>query len=112
MAKTTSRPNSTISLDSEPGGILTKFGSGRWMRRNQVSGTRFKVCLCGRKNVGKTSIFLRLQGAEFTDEKPPSTTLNFEYFDPNDPTIDVLLNNPSNSENCTIPFNLNNSKLI
>lgn len=91
MAKTASRPNSTISLEDNDPGVPMKFGSGRWRKANQVSGTRFKICLTGRQSVGKTSVFLRLQGCDFSDVAPECSTSTYEYFDLNDPTVEVSL---------------------
>ena len=43
---------------------------------------KFKVCLSGQKNVGKTSIFNRLQGKKFSGQ--PRTTEEFAWH-----TVDV-----------------------
>jgi len=96
MAKTSSRPNSTYSLnEDEVIGLPLKFGSGRWRNANKVSGTRFKICLCGKSNVGKTSIFLRLQGMEFYEGKPKCPTSTFDYKDKEDSSIEVCMHKMS-----------------
>ena len=87
MAKTSSRPNSAYSVDGDAS-FPSKFGSGRWKNSNQISGTRFKICLCGKSKVGKTSIFLRLQGSDFS-EKPDSSISTFDYKDDRDSSIEV-----------------------
>lgn len=89
MAKISSRPTSTYSITEEDAAFPMKFGSGRWKNSNQVSGIRFKICLCGKKNVGKTSLFLRLQGLDFVKDNPSCAVSTYEYKDPNDSTIEV-----------------------
>ena len=89
MAKTPSRPSSYTSSGSDA--TPQRFGSGRWREASRVSGTRFKICLCGMQGVGKTSIFKRLLGEGFTDLKPTANVSTFEYKDKGDETIEVSL---------------------
>lgn len=87
MAKTSSRPNSAYSQD----GDTVRFGSGRWRNNNRVSGIRFKICICGKVNVGKTSIFLRLKGEDFYETKPVCQTTTFEFVDEDDKTVEYSI---------------------
>lgn len=89
MAKTQSRPSSTISVENDP--IIPRYGSGRWRKGNKMSGTRYKVCLSGKFDVGKTSIFMRLQDMEFSEEKPTCQTLTYEFKDKDDETIEYSI---------------------
>lgn len=89
MAKTPSRPSSFASSGSDA--TPQRFGSGRWREACRVSGIRFKICLCGMQNVGKTSIFKRLLGEGFTDLKPTANVSTFEYKDKGDERIEVSL---------------------
>ena len=89
MAKTPSRPSSIISDSS--GDITPRSGSGRWRNTNKESGIRYKICLSGKFDVGKTSIFLRLQGEPFSGTKPLCTTSTYEFEDKEDSSIEVSL---------------------
>lgn len=93
MAHTPSRPSSLVSStsgsDANTPQICNKFGSGRWRNSNTHSGIRFRICLCGKFDVGKTSLFRRLQGKEFMEEKPYGELSQFDYHDKNDPCIEV-----------------------
>ncbi|XP_066913895.1 ras-related protein Rab-18-like [Clytia hemisphaerica] len=103
MAKTSSRPNSTYD-DGEVIGLPVKFGSGRWKNTKQVSGTRFKICLCGKSKVGKTSIFMRLQGLDFAEDDPNCPISNFEFKDENDSTVEYSISDPESIDIDSLTF--------
>ena len=83
------RPSSSTPSRHSRG--YSRSSSHRPASGNHVDMPRFKICLSGKAGVGKTSIFLRLQGENFYRDKKPALGIdNWSYI--------VSKNSPKSSQ--------------